>query len=78
MATSSVVQVVVTVLATAAALGLISRVLRRATPSLFNDTTGAIEPEKSTAWFTIIGGCVMAIAGLYGALFRGAGSGGAC
>jgi Na+-driven multidrug efflux pump len=76
MATSSVVQVVVTVLATAAVLGLISRVLRRATPSMFNDTTGAIEPEKSTAWFTIIGGCVMAIGGLYGALFRGAGSGG--
>lgn len=76
MATSSVVQVVVTVLATAAVLGLISRVLRKATPSVFNDTTGAIEPEKSTAWFTIIGGCVMALAGLYGALFRGAGSGG--
>jgi NhaP-type Na+/H+ or K+/H+ antiporter len=65
--------VALTALATAAVIGLISRVFQKAKPSVVSDTAAAIEPEKSTAWFTVIGGCVMALAGLYETLFGGMG-----
>jgi hypothetical protein len=61
---------------TAGAIALISWALRQAKPSVLSDTAGAIEPEKMTAWLTVIGGCVMSLAGLYGFLFQAASSGG--
>jgi hypothetical protein len=63
-------------LATVGTLGLLSRLLRNAKPNLSSDVAGAIEPEKASAWFTVIGGGFMAFAGLFGALFRGVGWGG--
>jgi hypothetical protein len=80
VATTSVLQILVTTLGTAGVIGLLSRVLRTAKPNVEPDVAGeaagAIAPEKGTAWFTVIVGCVMAVAGLYGVLFQRAGLGG--
>ncbi|THD56059.1 MAG: hypothetical protein E8A46_04345 [Bradyrhizobium sp.] len=62
-------------LAIAGVIALLSWVLRRARPSIASDTAGAIEPEKSSAWFTVIGGCLLLLVGLFGTLFRAGGSG---
>jgi hypothetical protein len=69
-------QVLVTVGMTAGTIAVIFWLLLRAKPSVLSDTAGAIEPEKGTAWFTVIGGCFMSLAGLYGVLFQGGGWGG--
>lgn len=73
MTSPSVLRVLFGVVMTAALIALVSWVLRRAKPSVLAEAAGAIEPEKSTAWLTIVGGCIMALAGLYGVLCQGAG-----
>jgi hypothetical protein len=75
VATTSVLQILVTTLGTAGVIGLLSRVLRTAKPNVAGEAAGAIAPEKGT-WFTVVVGSVMAVAGLYGALFHRAGLGG--
>jgi hypothetical protein len=40
-----------------------------------SDTAGAIQPERSTAWLTVILGCLLSLGGLFGTLFRAGGSG---
>ena len=72
---SSILQGVATVLASAGVVAALSWALRRTRPSMAIDTAGAIQPEKSTAWFTVIGGFLLSLAGLFGTLFRGGGSG---
>ncbi|MBR0974042.1 hypothetical protein [Bradyrhizobium japonicum] len=69
-------QVLVTVGTTAGTIALIFWLLLRVRPSVLSETAGAIEPEKSIAWFTVIGGCIMSLAGLYGVLFQDVGWGG--
>ena len=71
-----VLQVLFAAVVTAGAITLLSWALRQAKPRVLIDTAGVIEPEKMTAWFTVIAGCVMSLAGLYGFLFHAAGSGG--
>lgn len=71
----SVLQVLFGAVVTAAIIALISWTLQQARPIELGDTAGAIEPDKSTAWFTVIGGFLMSLAGLYGVLFREAGWG---
>lgn len=76
MATTSVLQILVTTLGTAGVLAVLSRVLRTAKPDVAGEAAGAIAPEKGTAWFTVVVGGLMAVAGLYGAVFLRAGWGG--
>lgn len=73
---SSVLQVLVTAIAIAVTIWLISELLRRAKPSMLGDRARAIEPDKGTAWFTVIGGCLMSLVGLYGIWFLDQGWGG--
>ena len=70
---SSALQGIATVLVSAGTIALLSRMLRKARPSIAKGTAGAIEPEKSTAWITIVAGCLLWLAGLYGILFRAGG-----
>jgi hypothetical protein len=72
---SSILEAAATVIAIAGVIVILSRVLRRARPSTVGDTAGAIEPEKSTAWITVILGGLLSLAGLFGALFRAGGLG---
>jgi hypothetical protein len=73
---SPVLQVLVAAAVTAGTIALIAWGLRRAKPNVLSDTAGAIEPERMTAWLTVIGGCALSLAGFYGVLFHEAGWGG--
>jgi hypothetical protein len=70
---SSIPEGIATILVSAGVILLLARMLRKAAPSIADDTAGAIEPEKSTAWMTIVAGCLLWLAGLYGILFRAGG-----
>jgi uncharacterized membrane protein YfcA len=70
---SSNLQGIITVFVSAGLIFLLSRMLRKAKPSIADDSAGAIEPEKSIAWITIVAGCLLWLAGLYGILFRAGG-----
>ena len=73
---SSALPLLITIVVTVGIVGLLSRLLRRAKPGALSHGAGSIEPEKSSAWITVIGGGAMVLIGLYRTLF-GAGWDGA-
>jgi hypothetical protein len=46
-------------------LGAVAWLLRRAKPIAGSVTAGAIEPEKVSAWLTVLGGMAMCLAGMF-------------
>ena len=61
--------VVLTIFVTA----LLPRVLRRRPPLRVSPTGGTIQPDRVSAWFTVIGGAVMACVGVSAMVFAHAG-----
>ena len=69
----STISGVITVGVTIAAVSVLARLLRHARPAAAGNGVGAIEPEKISAWVTVIGGASMAVGGVMAALFTDAG-----
>jgi hypothetical protein len=58
---------------TIAAVSVLTGLLRNARPVVAADGSGTIEPEKISAWLTVIGGSAFALGGVAAALFADAG-----
>jgi hypothetical protein len=72
---SSILTAVVATIATVGIAALLARSLRRANPSVFEAAAGTIEPEKVSAWITVLVGGAISSAGLAMALSGKAGWG---